>query len=116
MENVYQGLDPGSEVRYLLNGIRCDKLSTALTTVRVHPDNYKKNFYAVVAFLTQYSDKRAPTPSVKVASVTQMRSAKQQKTKASCGTFKGKINLKKYSREEFDLMLTAQHQQLCRNL
>ena len=70
MEYGYQGLDPGSKVRYLLNGIRCDKLSTAVAAVRIHPDKYKKDFNAVVAFLTQYINKRSPTPSVKVASIT----------------------------------------------
>ena len=54
MEYEYQSLDPGSKVQYLLNGIRCDKLSTAVTTVRAHPDN----FDAVVAFLTHYMNKR----------------------------------------------------------
>ena len=53
MEYVYQGLDPGSKVRYLLNGIRCDKLSTAAATVSVHPDKYEKDFDTVVTFLTQ---------------------------------------------------------------
>ena len=43
-------------------------MSTAVTTVRAHPDKYKKDFDAVVAFHTQYIDKRAPKPSVKVAS------------------------------------------------
>ena len=62
--------DPGSKVRYQLNGIRCDKLSTAVATVMAPPDKYKKDFDAVVTFHTQYIDKRAPTPSVKVASVT----------------------------------------------
>ena len=71
MECGYQGLNPGSKVRYLLNGIRCDKFSTAATAVMVHLDKYEKDYHAVVAFLTQYIDKRAPTPSVKVASVMQ---------------------------------------------
>ena len=53
MEYGYKGLDPWSKVRYLLNDIRCDKLSTAIAAVRVHPDKYKKDFNAVVAFLTQ---------------------------------------------------------------
>ena len=100
------------QVWYLLNGIRCDKLSTAVALVKVHPDKYKKDFDAVVAFLTQYIDKRTPTPSVKIASVTQTRPAKQQKTSVSCGTFKGTIVLKKYSWEEYDSMLAAQHHQL----
>ena len=87
-------------------------MSTEVAAVRAHPDKYKKGFDAVVAFLTQYIDKRAPTPSVKVASVTQTRPAKQQKTSASHGTFKGKIELKKYSREEHESMLVAHCQQL----
>ena len=59
-----------------------------------------------------YIDKKAITPSVEVASVTQTRPAKRQKTNASCGTFRAKIELKKYSREEYDLMVAAQCQQL----
>ena len=46
-------LEPGSKVQYLLNEMSCDKLSTAVTSVRVHPDKYKKDFDAVVALLTQ---------------------------------------------------------------
>ena len=93
MEYGYKGLNPGSKVRYLLNSIRCDKLLTAVTAVRVHSDKYKKDFDAAVAFLTQYINQTAPTASVKVASITQNRPAKQQKTSASCGTFKEKIEL-----------------------
>ena len=70
MEYRYKGLDPGSKVQYLLNGIKCDKLSTAVTTVRAHPDKYEKDFDAVVTFITQYINKRAPTPSVKVVDQT----------------------------------------------
>ena len=62
-------LHPGLKVRYLMNGIRCGKLSTVVAAVRVHPDKYEKDFDAVVTFLTQYIDKRSPAPSVKVASV-----------------------------------------------
>ena len=97
MECGYQGLDQRSKVQYLLNGIRFDKLSTAVTLVRMHPNKYEKDLDAVVAFLTQYINKRAPR--VKVASVSQTRSAKHQKTCATYGTFKGKIELKKCSRE-----------------
>ena len=61
MEYGYQGLDPGSKVQYLLNSMRCDKLSTAVATVRANPDKYQKDFDTVVAFLTQYVDKKAPT-------------------------------------------------------
>ena len=93
MEYGYQGLDPGLKVRYLLNGIRCEKLSTA-----------------VVTFLTQYMDKRAPTLSVNIASVGQTRPAKRQKNRATYGL--SKIEFKKYSREEYSLMSTAQCQQL----
>ena len=68
MEYGYQGLDTGSKVRYLLNGIRCDKLSIVVVVVRVHPDKYEKDSDAVVTFITQYINERAPTLSVKVAS------------------------------------------------
>ena len=60
----------------MLNSIRCDKLSTAVTTVRTDPDKCKKDIDAVVTFLTQYIEKKVPTPSVKVASVGQTRHAK----------------------------------------
>ena len=87
-------------------------MSTAVATVRAHPDKYERDFDAVVTFLIQYINKRAPTPSVKVASVAQTRPAKQHKTNTSHGTFKGKIELKKYFREEYGLMLMAKNQQL----
>ena len=64
MEYEYQDIDPGLKVWYLLSGIRCDKLSTAVAAARVHPNKHEKNFDAVVAFLTQYINKRGPTPSV----------------------------------------------------
>ena len=70
-------------------------MSTAVTTVRVHPDKYEKDFDAVVTFFTQYIDKKASTPSVNVANVPRTRPAKRQKTSASCGTFRDE--LKKYS-------------------
>ena len=112
MEYGYQGLNPGSKVQYLLNSIRCDKLSTAVAGVRARLDTYKKDFDAVVAFLAQYIDKKAPTLSVMIASVTQIRLAKRQKTSTNHGTFRGKIELKKVSRQEYDSMSAAQHQQL----
>ena len=87
-------------------------MSTAIATVRAHPDKYKKDFNAVITFLTQYIGKRVPTLSVMVAPFMQTRPVKQQNTKASLGTFKRKIRLKKYPREEYDSMLMAQHQQL----
>ena len=87
MEYGYQGTDPGLNVPYLYSSTICDKLSTEVTSVR-HPDKYKKDLDTVVAFLTKYIDKRAPTPSVKVAYVGQTRPVKQQKTSISCGTIK----------------------------
>ena len=75
-------------------------MSIAVTTVRVHPDKYEKDFDTVVSFLTQYINKRALTPSVKVVSVGQTRPAKLQMISTSCGTFRGKMELNKYSREE----------------
>ena len=87
---------------YLLKGIRCEKLFIAVTTERAHPDKYEKDFNVVVTFHTQYTDKRRPTPSVKVHFVVQTRPAKWQKINAICGTFKGKIESKKYTREEYD--------------
>ena len=86
---------------------RCDKLSTAVAAERANTDRYKKDYNAVVAFLFQYIDRKAPTLSVKVASVTQSRPAKRQKTSASHGTFRGKIELRKYSQEEYDSMSAA---------
>ena len=87
-------------------------MSTAVTTVQAHPDKCEKDFDAVVAILTQYIRKEEPTPSVKVAFVTQTRSAKWQMTSPSHGTFKGKIEFKKCSREEYDPMSTTEQQQL----
>ena len=87
-------------------------MSTAVATVRAHPDKYKKDFDAVVAFLIQYIHKKAPTPSVKVASVTQTKPAKRQKTSASHRTFRGKIELKRCSKEDYDYMSAVQRQQL----
>ena len=71
-------------------------MSTAVATVNTHPEKYEKNFEAVA----QYIDKRAPTLNVKVESVTQTRPVKWQKISTSRGPFKGKMKLKKYSREE----------------
>ena len=99
-EYGYQGLDPGSKFHYLL------KMSTAVAAVKA----LSKNFDTVITFLTQYIDKQGPTPSVKVLSITHARPPKQQKTNATCGTFKGKINLKKYSREKYSSMLTVWQQ------
>ena len=41
-------------------------MSTAVATVRAHPDKYQKDFNTVVNFLTQCIYNKAPTPSVKV--------------------------------------------------
>ena len=90
-----------------MNGISCGNLFTAATTARVHSDKYEKDNNAVVTFLTQYIERRGPSPSVKLTYVAQARPAKWQKTSTSPGTFSGNIELKKYSREEFDSMLVA---------
>ena len=42
---------------------------TAVATVRVHQNKYEKDFDAIVAFLTQYIDRKACTPSVRIAYV-----------------------------------------------
>ena len=78
MEYEYQGLDPRLKVHYLLNGIRCDKLSKAVDAVRAHLDKYEKDFHVLVVFLTQYINKREPKLNVKFASVGQTRPAKWQ--------------------------------------
>ena len=91
MKYGYKGLNPVLKVRYLLNGIRCNKLFTVVAILKVHPDKYEKDFDAVIAFLTQYINRRTLTPSVKVASVEQNRPVKRQKTSTTHGTFKGKI-------------------------
>ena len=62
--------------QYQLNGIRCDKLSTAVAAVRVHLDKYEKDFDGIVTFLSHYINKRAPTLSVKGSSDGQNRPAK----------------------------------------
>ena len=87
-------------------------MSTAVAIVRAHPDRYKKDFNAVDTFFPLYIDRKAPTLSVKVAFVTQTRPAKRQKTSTNHGTFRGKIELRKYSTEEYDSMLATQCQQL----
>ena len=46
------------KVQYLFNGIRCDKLFTAVATVMVHPDKDEKKFDAIVTILSEYISKR----------------------------------------------------------
>ena len=106
----YQGLDPESKVQYLLSGIVCDKLSREVATVRTHPDKYAMDFDADFTFLTQHIDKSAPTPNVNIASVDQARPAKRHRTSTIHGTFKGKNELKKYSKKEYDSMSMTQCQ------
>ena len=106
----YQELNPRSKVCYLLNGSRCDKLSTAAATE--NPDKYEKDFDAVAAFLTQYINKQKPTQSVNVVTITQNRPAKRQKIITSCDIFKEKIQLRKYSSEKYDSMSMVYQQQL----
>ena len=64
------------------------------------------------AFLMQYIDKQGPTLSMKVASIAQTRCAKKQKISITSDTFKGKSDLKKFSRKEYDSIMTMQQQQL----
>ena len=45
-------------------------MSTAVAAVKSNPDKFKTDFDALVPFFTQYIDKKAPTPSVKVASLS----------------------------------------------
>ena len=92
----------------MLNDIRCDKLSTSVVTVRSCPDKYEKDFDTVVAFLTQYINKKRPAPSVQGSSVTQTRPAQWQKTSTIHGTFKEKLGLKKNFIEDYDLISMAQ--------
>ena len=60
----------------------------------------------VIAYLSQYIDKSGPTQSIKVEPVAHIRPAKYQKTSSACGIFNGKIALKKYSREEYEMLMT----------
>ena len=69
-----QGLDPGTKVCNLINGIKCDKISIAIFAVKAYPDKYEKNFDAVVAYLSQYVEKGGLTMSVIVVSITQSSS------------------------------------------
>ena len=87
-------------------------MSTAVTKIRAYSNKYQKDFDAIVAFLTQYIDKRAPTHSVKVASAGQNRTVKWQKSSTIHGIFKVKIVLKKYCRDKYDSMAKSQCQQL----
>ena len=112
MEYGYQGLDPGWKVGYLLSGIRCDELSMAVAAVRTHPDRYDTDFGTILALLSQYIDKKTPTLSVKVLSVTETSPVKRLKTSAHRCTFREKIELKKYYREEYDSISALQRQQL----
>ena len=83
-------------------------MSTTVNAVRAHPDMYKKDFDAVVTFLTKYINKKAPTPSVKVASIRRNRPGKRQKTYTAHFTVKEKIELNEYLREENDSMTMAE--------
>ena len=76
MEYRYHGLDPETKVCHLLNGNRCDKMPTI-----------------VAAFNVQYVEKQGPIVSVKVASITQSRPAKKQKTSKTCNTFNERVEL-----------------------
>ena len=76
----------------MLNGIRCDKLSAAVATERAHPHKYKKDFNTGVTFLSQYIDKKSPTPNVKIASARQ-RMRQVVEDQGYLWHFKGKDSL-----------------------
>ena len=63
----------------MLNGIRCDKLFTAVATVKAHPDKYEKYFDAAITFLIQYIGKQGPTLSVLILSMNQTKSASSRR-------------------------------------
>ena len=82
-------------------------MSTTIAAVKAHPDKYGKDFNAVIAYLSQYIDKLGPALSVKIATIVQTRPAKRQEISLAHGTFKGQIEFKKYSREEYYSMSMA---------
>ena len=86
-------------------------MSIAAATVKAHADRYKKDFDVVVAYLLQYVEKHGPTMSVNVVSVTQSRPAKRQKSDEAHGTFKGRIELKECSMEQYNSMSAVYKQQ-----
>ena len=45
------------KVHHSLNGIGCDKMSTAVTAVKTHPNRYEKDFDIVVVYLLEYEEK-----------------------------------------------------------
>ena len=94
MEYGYKGPDPGTNIYHLLNGIRCDNISTAV--VEAHPDRYKMDFNSFIFYLLHCVEKCGPITSFKVVSIAQSRPAKKQKTSEACGIFDGRIKLKKY--------------------
>ena len=63
----YQVLDIWTQVNCLLNGIRCDKLFTAINTTRAHPDKYVNDLDEVVTYLSLHTDKQRPILSVNMA-------------------------------------------------
>ena len=77
-------------------------MSTAVAGVMAHQDKYENDFNIEIAFLMQHIDKRGPALTVKVASVAQTRPAKWQNASMFV-----EIELKKYSKEEYDSMSKA---------
>ena len=75
-------------------------------------DVNKKDFDAVVAYLSRYIKKHGPLTSVKEAYIAQCKLVKRQESSKTFSTFKGRFELKKYSMEEFQLMLAAQKQEV----
>ena len=79
----------------------------AIAVCRKSPDRYQKDFDACFAYLSQYVEKNRPMTGIKVVSVAQPRPAKWQCTETN-GTFKGKVELHKYSKDEYPSMSSAQ--------
>ena len=44
MKYGYQGQNSETKDHHLFDGMRCDKLFTAIATVRAHQDKYEKDF------------------------------------------------------------------------
>ena len=56
----YQGLDTGMKVCHLLQSIKCNKMSSAITAVMANPDRCVKKIDACVIYLCQYVEMHRP--------------------------------------------------------
>ena len=105
MKNGYQGLNARSRVQYLLNRYQvwevvhnscCSKGTTRQVWER----------FQYISCLSHQKCQQESNSTEKVSIVSKTRLAKLQKTNATHGTFKRYIELKKYSREEYNSMST----------